>query len=665
MRLIIALLLCLTPLTAYAQSTAEPVLPGLLTTSGCPGGQLSCFVPYSVSNPLPVTGSGGSSTTNRCTNLTAQQCAALYGYAIPTEWGATCNGTTDDAVALEHAAAASGFPVMIAGTAPNGTILNCNIRTQIKATVDNEAFFAFPNSPVYDSSSQIGYKPTLSVNNSDGLFTNACAIDMNGHPLTLEGFNIKGDFVGTGTTAVCNSVAYSGGTLPWLALRHISIANFDDGVGYAINTTTGLPTGTLGDNLIEGIYEDVTFEENGWATYNNYSDLKFTDGRITGNDCGGIVLSGTGQGNHLSQMRFENNGAHQFCGTIAGTVGASLTVTGIDNLCSNCGFENDSGAGIELTSSWGNFKMDGYFKGEGSRGTASYDADVVFTGGAGATGHAIFSANHIKVSTKPAYNYEFNGTHDNHIYIVGDNGDSSGHATAFFNFAGSTPTDLSALQSNGTSSQLTIAGNIGNPLTVTSSEIATGIKLYNSSGGAKNWIIENEGSNIVNYLCYNEATDFIYSLCMHASGYLIVPSSGIFGWSNATDDARQALQTGINSPAAGIVAVTAGTTGTGAIEPDSVISVGTKFTTSGCSVSATTGGASAGTYTSGTTGTCTVVITMKGATGRTAPTGWACSASDRTTPADLITQTASSTTTATLAGTTISGDVVSFSCMGY
>lgn len=95
------------------------------------------------------------------------------------------------------------------------------------------------------------------------------------------------------------------------------------------------------------------------------------------------------------------------------------------------------------------------------------------------------------------------------------------------------------------------------------------------------------------------------------------------------------------------------------------ISSGTKFTTTGCSVSATTGAATAGTYTSGTSGTCTVVITMAGATGLTAPNGWACYASDRTTVADLITQTASSATTATLSGTTVTGDVVSFGCIGY
>jgi hypothetical protein len=95
------------------------------------------------------------------------------------------------------------------------------------------------------------------------------------------------------------------------------------------------------------------------------------------------------------------------------------------------------------------------------------------------------------------------------------------------------------------------------------------------------------------------------------------------------------------------------------------VSTGTKFTTSGCSVSATTGGATAGTYTSGTTGTCAVTVTMNGATGQTAPNGWTCYAQDVTTPADAQTQTTTTATAAVISGTTVSGDVVRFHCVGY
>jgi hypothetical protein len=104
---------------------------------------------------------------------------------------------------------------------------------------------------------------------------------------------------------------------------------------------------------------------------------------------------------------------------------------------------------------------------------------------------------------------------------------------------------------------------------------------------------------------------------------------------------------------------------TGNLKAPALISSGTKFTASGCSNSTTVGGSTAGTFASGTTGVCTVIITMAGATGITAPTGWACFANDMTTTADKINQTASSVTTATISGTTASGDVISFGCIGY
>ena len=94
---------------------------------------------------------------------------------------------------------------------------------------------------------------------------------------------------------------------------------------------------------------------------------------------------------------------------------------------------------------------------------------------------------------------------------------------------------------------------------------------------------------------------------------------------------------------------------------------GTKFTTSGCSVSATTGGATSGTFTLGAN-SCNVIVTMNGATGLTAPNGWVCPTVDRTAPTVLIGGESSSTvTTATIAipagaGTT---DVISFSCTPY
>lgn len=134
-------------------------------------------------------------------------------------------------------------------------------------------------------------------------------------------------------------------------------------------------------------------------------------------------------------------------------------------------------------------------------------------------------------------------------------------------------------------------------------------------------------------------------------------------WADANQGARVDFVVTPNNSATPVTAMT--------VDQDQSLSVnamksgGTKFTISGCSAGTTVGGAAAGLFTSGTTGVCTVVITINGATGLTASNGWACHASDLNTPANLIAQSAFNQTTATLTGTTVSGDVVSFSCMGF
>ncbi len=105
----------------------------------------------------------------------------------------------------------------------------------------------------------------------------------------------------------------------------------------------------------------------------------------------------------------------------------------------------------------------------------------------------------------------------------------------------------------------------------------------------------------------------------------------------------------------------------GKLTTPGVLSAGTKFTTSGCSVSSTSGGATAGVFTLGAN-SCTVVVTLNGATGFTATNGWQCVAVDRTAPTVLIGgNSSSSATTASFvipagAGAT---DVIGFACTGY
>jgi hypothetical protein len=89
------------------------------------------------------------------------------------------------------------------------------------------------------------------------------------------------------------------------------------------------------------------------------------------------------------------------------------------------------------------------------------------------------------------------------------------------------------------------------------------------------------------------------------------------------------------------------------------------FTTSGCSAGSTAGGPATGQYASGTSGTCTVTVTLGGAAPVYAVTGWVCPVWDLTTPGDVQKQTGSTQDTVTFSGTTVSGDVIAFTCTPY
>ena len=91
---------------------------------------------------------------------------------------------------------------------------------------------------------------------------------------------------------------------------------------------------------------------------------------------------------------------------------------------------------------------------------------------------------------------------------------------------------------------------------------------------------------------------------------------------------------------------------------------GDHFNISGCTATFGNGGPSAGTFSSGTSGTCTVTITMGG--GAQTNSGYACWINDLTTPADTLHQVfTGSTTQVSFTGTTVSGDLINFGCMGY
>ena len=102
------------------------------------------------------------------------------------------------------------------------------------------------------------------------------------------------------------------------------------------------------------------------------------------------------------------------------------------------------------------------------------------------------------------------------------------------------------------------------------------------------------------------------------------------------------------------------TEGEGFVSYNGAVSQGAVTATVG-TISAHIGGPTVGAYTSSTSGTVTVTIVVPAAP----VNGWFCSAHDETTAVDYTQQATVSGTTLTVTGTTVSGDVVKWGCLGY
>lgn len=192
---------------------------------------------------------------------------------------------------------------------------------------------------------------------------------------------------------------------------------------------------------------------------------------------------------------------------------------------------------------------------------------------------------------------------------------------------------------------------------------------YSPTGGAvtgnKFWLpaantpgISANGVEVVRFATVASGVNYLQFAPAAAGGQPVISAQGADGNVNITLTPKGAGGVTTSSNIQGN-AITA----TQALNGTSLKVNGTKFTASGCSNSTTVGGSTAGKLTSGTTGTCAVTITMGNS--QAATNGWSCHFNDETTPANLISQNGGSTTTATFTGTTVSGDVIDFACIGY
>jgi hypothetical protein len=221
------------------------------------------------------------------------------------------------------------------------------------------------------------------------------------------------------------------------------------------------------------------------------------------------------------------------------------------------------------------------------------------------------------------------------------------------------------------------SGQLSAGTNITFTRSATGTSIAASGGASFPLLAPNGSAGAPSYSFSGATSDGMYfntgysapaissgsvtSVVFVAAGPLIGPTA-IYGFETGGNPADVAFSRG-GSATVDVGSGAAADT-SGKIKAAAYMSVGTKFTASGCTNSATVGGATAGQFTSGTTGACTVTVTMGNSA--TAPNGWACWASDQTTPANTYDQkTGGSTTTAVFTGTTVTNDVISFGCVGY
>lgn len=242
----------------------------------------------------------------------------------------------------------------------------------------------------------------------------------------------------------------------------------------------------------------------------------------------------------------------------------------------------------------------------------------------------------------------------------------------------------------GTGSTPGVTVNSANAISIINNSTNSGgsfFELTGSASGTNNWAMASSSAatstaNTGRQLLIGDLTAGIYMLGISFAGTTKVEtiSSAPFCWASGVNIPAQNCDTGLSRDAAGVIDAGNGAAGDKSATFQAAKgvfstfdtaagfqSIGTKFTTTGCSVSATTGGGSAGVFTLGAN-TCSVVVTMNGATGLTATNGWSCFANDRTSATVFaIQQTASSATTATFSIPATAGatDVINFACTAY
>lgn len=378
----------------------------------------------------------GPNAINRCSNLTALQCAAIYGYTTPQEHGGLCNGGSDDSMAI-LAAADSGKPVLVE--------YPCGWYSPIVANQDNLFFFQIPNSPFYSNAHIPANAVHVFTNNIAVASPTKQAFDANGyHNIRFSNFSAFGDDLQNGVVFFASSVNYSDPNNPALFyFDYGTYTGFGNVIGSALDST-GAPIGTLGNNQLEVHVNEVHFTNNARGMYLNGSDTKVTNSVFSGNSVQDYGMPNTFAGistGSLIHNRFESCCAG-YGTTVASHASVEISASGQFQLADN-EFRSVSQCAVLLDGYWNNVNISGgSMYQSGTANVANYNAHVCFNGAQSAY-NKNFSWSNVQLAASggfPANGFNFLGTTDNNLKLTGGNGDATAYGSGgLYNYINETP----------------------------------------------------------------------------------------------------------------------------------------------------------------------------------------------------------------------------------
>lgn len=305
-----------------------------------------------------------------------------------------------------------------------------------------------------------------------------CVVNLHAHTnLSMSYINARGDGMGGvfsgipfgGTVGICDDVNTSTQNLPMINLDHVSLRQMGDGIGGAVNVSTGLPTGALGGNLLEVRATRLIINSTAYGVFDNAADFMGDFIEVT-SGCAGMI---TGANSILTHVRAEYNGnGGGYCTAVVAartnlvTGGCGIVVSGSFTglfapfSVTNSMFQGNGGPAVCISGSdgapgvtGGNAAIVGnWFSGDASAGRAGLDAEIVFDNWGGAPNSGTVIAGNTFATLgggKPNYVIGFEGVGDTNISI-GPNGVAPGaYNTAFYHFHTETPTILKSWGNSG------------------------------------------------------------------------------------------------------------------------------------------------------------------------------------------------------------------------